>query len=297
MPRAPIVSHQRRLAAVAAIAIAMLVLGCNPQPSPSPSPTPGPTGEATAQATTVVHAYFFIGSPNDNGGLLPVERVVPKFEPAGAIERAALEALLAGPDEAELAAKPRIYSVMPEGTRLLSLELGDGGVATVDLSKEFEAAGSANAKGRLAQVVFTLTQFPDITDVHFKIAGTPITAFSDAKLPLDPPVDRTDYTDQLPVIFLDRPTWGAPLGNPAHLIGLANAFEAQFLVRILDGSGHTIAEQSVMATCGTGCWGTFDETIPYSVTSAGPGRVQAYELSEVDASIVSLTDYPVTLNP
>ena len=99
------------------------------------------------------------------------------------------------------------------------------------------------------------------------------------------------------MIFLDRPAWGAALGNPAHLTGLSNVFEAQFLVRILDGSGGAVAERSVMASCGTGCWGTFDETIPYAVAAAGPGRVQAYELSAADGSIVNLTDYPVLLNP
>jgi germination protein M len=281
--------------AVATLAVAAVALACNP--SLSPAPTPGATGAPTSAATTTIHVYFFIGSLAESGGLVPVERGVSQLEPAGSTERAALEALLAGPSEGELAASPALFTVMPEGTRLLGLELGTGGVATVDLSSEFESAGSANAKGRLAQVVFTLTQFPTITDVHLRIAGTPITVFSDAQLPLDPPVDRSDYADQLPVIFLDRPAWGAALGNPAHLTGLADAFEGQFLVRILDAGGHSIADRSVMASCGTGCRGTFDETLPYSVTVAGPGRVQAYELSEVDGSIVNLTDYPVTLNP
>jgi germination protein M len=277
------------------LAVAAVALACNP--SPSPAPTSGATGAPTSAATTTIHVYFFIGSLAESGGLVPVERGVSQLEPAGSTERAALQALLAGPSEGELAASPALFTVMPEGTRLLGLELGTGGVATVDLSSEFESAGSANAKGRLAQVVFTLTQFPTITDVHFRIAGTPITVFSDAQLALDPPVDRSDYGDQLPVIFLDRPAWGAALGNPAHLTGLADAFEGQFLVRILDAGGHSIADRSVMASCGTGCRGTFDETLPYSVTVAGPGRVQAYELSEVDGSIVNLTDYPVTLNP
>jgi germination protein M len=283
--------------AVAILAVAAVALACNP--SPSPAPTSGATGAPTSAATTTIHVYFFIGSLAESGGLVPVERgVSQRPEPASSsTEGAALEALLAGPSDGELAASPALFTVMPEGTRLLGLELGTGGVATVDLSSEFESAGSANAKGRLAQVVFTLTQFPTITDVHFTIAGRPITVFSDAQLPLDPPVDRSDYVDQLPVIFLDRPAWGAALGNPAHLTGLADAFEGQFLVRILDAGGQSIADRSVMASCGTGCRGTFDESIPYSVTVAGPGRVQAYELSEVDGSIVNLTDYPVTLNP
>jgi spore germination protein GerM len=289
--------------ALAALALALAVGACNPAESQAPSSaatppsTSTPTVVPTNTASDAVRVYFFVGSLVENGGLVPVERAVSPQEPGGSVERAALEALLAGPTEAELAASPAMYSVMPEGTRVLGLELGSGGAATVDLSSEFEAAGSANAKGRLAQVVFTLTQFPAITDVHFKIAGTPIMAFTDAQLPLEPPVDRTDYTDQLPVIFLDTPAWGARLGNPAHLTGLSDAFEAQFLVRILDAGGHAVAERSVMASCGSGCWGTFDESIPYPATVSGSGRVQAYELSEVDGSIVSLTDYPVTLGP
>lgn len=295
MPHVPSVPR-----AVAAVALVLLALACNPAPSASPAPVPtaGPTaGASTAGAPTTVRVYFFIGSVTASGGLVPVGRLVSQMDPAASTERAALEALLAGPTPAELAASPAMFTVMPEGTRLLGLELGTGGAATVDLSSEFETAGSANAKGRLAQVVYTLTQFPTITDVRFRIAGTPITVFSDAQLPLDPPVDGADYTDQLPVIFLDQPAWGSSLGNPARLTGLANAFEAQFLVRILDAAGQSVAERSVMASCGTGCWGTFDETVPYPVTVTGSGRVQAYELSEMDGSIVSLTDYPVTLNP
>ena len=283
------------LACAALLAAASVALGCNPAPSGAPSS--GATAGPSAGPTTTVRAYFFLGTFTDSGGLAPVERAVPQLEPAGATERGALEALLAGPNEAELGASPAMYTLMPEGTRLLGLDLGEGGVATVDLSGEFESGGSASAKGRLAQVVFTLTQFPSITAVRFKLDGRPIMAFSDAALPLEPPVDRSAYTDQLPLVFVDQPAWGGVLGNPAHIAGLANVFEAQFLVRILDAGGSSLAEGPVMATCGTGCWGTFDETFPYAVQATAPGRLQAYELSEVDGSIVNLTEYPVTLSP
>ena len=297
MPSARIVSRRGRLAAVATLAVAAVVLACNPSPSPSTAPSAGSSSAPTGGPTITVRAYFFRGTLTENGGLVAVERVVPQLEPVGSTETSALAALLAGPNAAELAATPPLYSVMPPGTRLLGYETGEGGLRTVDLSSEFEAAGSANAKGRLAQVVYTLTQFPGVTNVQLKIDGKPITVFSDAQLPLDPPVDRSDYTDQLPVVFLDTPAWGAPLGNPAHLAGLANAFEAQFLIRILGADGKELAKAQVKASCGTGCWGTFDTTLPYTVAGAGPGRVQAYELSEVDGSIVNLTEYPVRLNP
>lgn len=298
VPRQPTRRPSSGRVAAALLAFASLAAACNPAPSNAPSvgPSEGPPSAPSSATSTTISAYFFIASAVGNAGLVPLERVVPRLEPAGATERAALEALLAGLNEAELAAVPAMYTLIPEGTRLLALDLGEG-VATVDLSAEFEAAGSANAKGRLAQVVYTLTQFPTITSVRLKIAGVPITTFTDAQLPLDPPADRLDYTDALPVIFLDNPAWGGRLGNPAHLAGLANAFEAQFLVRIMDAGGHEIAFASVTASCGTGCWGAFDAPLRYSVTTAGPGRVQAYEVSEVDGSAVNVTDYPVTLSP
>lgn len=303
MLRAPAVSCPSRPPAIhgaltvfVAAAITLAAVACDP--APSQAPIDEPSVAPTEPAATTVRAYFFVGSAQDNAGLVPLQRAVPRLEPAGSTERAALEALIAGPSDAEQAAVPAISTVMPEGTRVLGLELGAGGVATVDLSSEFEAAGSANARGRLAQVVYTLTQFPTITDVHFSIAGKPITTFTDAQVPLDPPVDRSDFTDQLQGLFLDTPAWGAPLGNPGHLTGLADAFEAQFVVSIVDGSGKVeLARRSVMAACGSGCYGTFDTTIPYSVSAVGPGRVRAYELSEVDGSPVNVTDYPVLLNP
>lgn len=285
-------------------AIALVAAACTTSPSPVPSsgpssgPTPGASGAPSPGATTTVRVYFVLGSFTENGGLVPVERRIPLLEPVGlSAERAAMDALVAGPNAAELGARPAMFTLLPEGTRFLGLELADG-VATVDLSGAFESGGgSASAKGRLAQVAYTLTQFPTIRAVRFRIDGTLVTVFSDARLPLDQPVDRMTYTDQLPAIFIDEPAWGGTLGQPAHLAGLANAFEATFQVRILDAGRRSLADGPAMATCGTGCWGTWDLTVPYSVAAAGPGTLQAYELSAADGSVVNLAEYPVTLTP
>jgi hypothetical protein len=190
-----------------------------------------------------------------------------------------------------------MYTVIPEGTRFLGLRI-DAGIATVNLSREFESGGgSASVLGRLAQVVYTLTQFPTVTGVRFELDGEPVTVFSGEGVLLDSPVDRSDYTDQLPAVFVDRPAWGGNLGNPARLVGMANVFEAAFHVRILDAGGHSLADGPAMASCGTGCWGTFDVTIPYRVESAAWGTLQVYELSAADGSVENLTEYPVWLTP
>jgi germination protein M len=281
-----------------------------PSPESSPDPTQDPSAAPTApgssptatrvpgtpvpDGTTTIRAYFFLGSFVDNPGLVPVLREVPKTQAVGT---AAMHALLAGPNESELGARPAMYSVVPAGTRLLGLRIDDG-IATVNLSREFESGGgSQSVLGRLAQVVYTLTQFPTVSGVRFELDGVPVTVFSGEGVILDAPVDRADYHELLASVFVDRPAWGGVLGNPARLVGLANVFEATFHVRILDGEGHSLADGPVTATCGTGCWGTFDVTIPYAIGTAAWGTLQVYELSAADGSIQNLTEYPVWLTP
>ena len=100
-----------------------------PDRTPKPDPTlpPGPDN-------TIVRAYYFLGSFTDNAGLTPVLREVPSTQAVGA---AAIIELLAGPNEAELGARPAMYTAIPAGTRFLGLSIS-GGIATVNLSREFE---------------------------------------------------------------------------------------------------------------------------------------------------------------
>ena len=66
----------------------------------------------------------------------------------------------------------------PGGDDLNGVEIEDG-VATVDLSEEFDdGGGSAGMFMRLAQIVFTLTQFPSVTGVQFELDGDPVETFS-----------------------------------------------------------------------------------------------------------------------
>jgi hypothetical protein len=266
-----------------------------PTPAESPEPSLAPVESlGSGTGTVTLRAYFFLGSFVDNAGLVPVLREIPKTKAVGG---AAMEALLAGPNDDELGARPAMYTDIPDGTRFLGLTI-DAGVATVNLSKEFESGGgSANVLGRLAQVVYTLTQFPTIKTVQFQLDGVPVEVFSAEGVVLDHPVGRADYTDQLPAIFVDRPAWGGVLANPARIAGLANVFEAQFRVRIVTDAGRVLADGPVQASCGSGCWGTFDVTIPYTVKAARWGTLGVYEPSAKDGSVTNLTEYPVWLTP
>jgi len=264
--------------------------------SPTAAPTPRPTATSTpaGAGTTVVRAYFVLGSFTDNEGLAPVLREVPQTK---AVATAAMRELLAGPGEAEMAARPAMYTAIPDGTTLLGISIADG-IATVNLSQEFESGGgSASMQARVAQVTYTLTQFPTVTGVRFQLDGVPVTALGGEGIVLDQPVGRDDFRDQLPAIFVDRPAWGASLGNPGTVSGEANVFEATFQVELLDAGGRTLIGKTVTASCGTGCWGTFRTSLPYTVDRGQWGTLRVFESSAQDGAEINVTEYPVWLTP
>lgn len=262
-------------------------------PTDSPAESPGATS-TPADGTTIVRAYFIMGSFTGNERLVPVLREVPRTR---AVATAAMTALLEGPNDAEMAGRPAMFTAIPDGSKLLGISI-ENGIATVNLSREFESGGgSASIFGRLAQVTFTLTQFSSVKSVLFELDGKPVSLFSGEGLILDHAVGRADYYDQVPAIFVDRPAWGAAIGNPARVAGLANVFEAQLLVQLLDGAGTVIAEMPVMASCGTGCWGTFQADVPYAVSRAQYGTLRAFDLSARDGTEENVTEYRVWLTP
>lgn len=255
---------------------------------PSPSPTPA--------ETMIVGAYFFLDdAAGGDPALVPVLRTVPKTK---ATARAAMTVLLAGPSDKERAARPRIGTIIPAGTELLGIQISDG-VATVDLSGEFASGGgSFSVLGRLAQVVYTMTQFSSVDRVRFELDGEPVTVFSSEGIILDNPVSRATYHDEfLPAIFVDRPAWGAELLNPGRVTGLANVFEAQFRIALLDRDERVLVDRPVLATCGTGCWGSFDVTLEYGVPAAQWGTLRVWDPSERDGRPENVREYPVYLRP
>ena len=295
------------------LAFQVVVGACSPAPNPvptaslstSPSASAAPSSSAAVSAppdtsppaspgeTTTVRTYFYLGGEPGTAGLVPIVRAVPQTQ---AVAGAAMTALLAGPT-ADESTGGVITSAVPVGSRLLGLSIKNG-IATVDLSGEFESGGgSASVITRLGQVVYTLTQFPTVQSVAFEIEGRPARVFSSEGLVLEGPLGRDDYDDLLPAIYVDQPAYGAGIGNPARISGSANVFEATFVVTVLDSTGAPIAQTQAMATCGTGCRGTFDAIAPYSVLKAGWGTLRVWDGSAKDGSPENVREYPVWLTP
>lgn len=209
---------------------------------------------------------------------------------------AAMEDLLAGPTPLEASAG--VTTVIPAGTRLLGLTISKG-VATVDLSSEFESGGgSASMSARLAQVACTLDQFETVKGVSFELDGQPVDVFSGEGIVLDHPVRCRDYADLLPVILVEHPSIGQRVESGITVSGSANVFEANVTVRVLDAGGTEMASGFTTATCGTGCRGTFSIDMDFEVTHEQAGTLV---ISDDDAAGTGKPPHevriPVTLMP
>ena len=150
---------------------------------------------------------------------------------------------------------------------------------------------------RLGQVVYTLTQFSTVRAVLFQVEGRTVTTFGPEGIQLDGPQGRGDFEQQLPSTFVDRPAFGAAAGNPARVTGTSNVFEATFRVAILDASRKVLVDQMAMATCGSGCRGTFDVTLRYDVPKAPMGHPADVLRVGPGRQPQDIRDYPVWLTP
>jgi spore germination protein GerM len=287
--------------------------GSAASPTPSPSSpaetaeptTPGATARATPASSGKISlkVYFldYRGSDESPPVLVPANRQVDRTV---AVASAALRQLIAGPTDEERAhnlATGTLGTEVPERTLLLGVAIQNG-TATVDLSREFESSESGgdlqSMTQRFAQVVYTLTQFSTVDRVNFRLDGKPIKAINAKGAALDRPATRQDYVDILPAIFVDQPSWGGQRTDPVRVSGKANVFEAQFMAALVvwNAQGDRIvAQRSVMATCGTGCWGdfAFSLDVPSNVGRNADLHLRVWESSAMDGRPVNVLEYPL----
>jgi germination protein M len=256
--------------------------------SAGPVPTSSPGGDVAGTDTTGTVSTIETGVSSTSAGsgssvtyevwftrgesLFMVKRTQ---EATPRIGTAAMESLLAGPNTQEQAAA--VGSQIPAGTQLLGLNV-DSGVATVDLTSEFESGGgSASMNMRIAQVVYTLTQFPTVKGVLFSLDGQRVDVLGGEGVIVDQPVTRRNYKSLLPAILVESPQIGEKVANPVTVSGTANVFEANVSVEIVDASGKVLGSTFTTATCGTGCRGTFSVDVPYQVSSATRGLIIVHD--------------------
>jgi hypothetical protein len=203
----------------------------------------------------------------------------------------AMEQLLRGPSAAERRAGTT--SAIPAGTTLRSLDIDDG-LATVDLSKRFESGGgSLSMTLRVAQVVYTLTQFGTIDRVAFRLDGKPVQSIGGEGVVVDPPVGRDDYDSVAPAIVVESPDFHARVHSPITVSGTANVFEAVLEAELRSSTNRLLDHVKITASAGTGTRGSFRGTLKTDVT--GRANVVVFSRSAKDGTRINLVAIPVVI--
>lgn len=192
-----------------------------------------------------------------------------------AVGRHSLEALLDGPDGFET--DIGMSTAIPAGSELLDIDVGDG-LATVDLSGDFATGGgSLSMELRVAQVVFTLTQFETVDTVTVLLDGQEATEGIGGEGIPATGVDRGDFENVTPFVLVESPVPGQEVTSPVTISGIANTFEANVAYDVTDPEGLIVAEGSTQATAGNGVWGDFEVTVEFRTERTGLGAVIAFQ--------------------
>lgn len=256
------------------------------------------TTTAPSSTTAAVSSTTTTGAPSE----LTVSVYFVRDEKVGTAHRtipytqrvgeATVRLLIEGPNQAETAAG--LSSAVPDDSELLGLTIQNG-VATIDMSGSFGGGGGSLSQFlRLAQLVYTLTQFPTVQAVALEIDGEPVKVFGTEGIIISDRMTRADFEAQTPPVFVESPAVADIISSPVRIHGTANVFEAALNVEITDSSGKVVAEMPVQATSGTGTRGTFDVTLAFS-GATGPGEVRAFTYSAKDGSRIHEVRIPVEI--
>lgn len=179
----------KRLAIIIAILLLSSVfLGCQQRKEVIKTPKTEIEDEESVPKDEIpkesVTLYFIKGEK-----LFPVKREVIKDDKI----LNTLKELLKSPTVNEV--RNGADSAIPTATKALGLKIKNS-IAQVDLSGDFETGGgSLSMQLRVAQVVYTLDQFEEISKVKFFMDGKEVEALGGEGIILDKPVDREDFKE------------------------------------------------------------------------------------------------------
>ncbi len=242
--------------------------------SPStPEPTEAtdsssPTDEATTEAPPVTSlVYYLVDDPQG----LRVARE-PHALSAETPLKAAIEAMIAGPDD------PDYASTWDPATEVLGIS-ENGKVVTVDLSEaaRTNGGGSDAATRMVQQLVYTVTELTGKdTKVMLHVEGEPAGDLW-GTVSWTKPIGRDPDMAVRNLVQIDFPAEGGTSGRKLTVSGEAATFEATVPWRVIDANGDVVRKGFTTAAEGM-------TLSPYSFTVRLKPGTYTVEVSEDDAS-------------
>lgn len=219
-------------------------------------------------------------------------REVHELPQSGHPMQAALEQLIKGTPQT-----PGASRVLPAATRVLGISLHDG-LATVDFSKEVLNAnvGSAGEALGIQSIVNTLTEFPGVNRVAFRVEGKLDERARDwwGHVGLyNQPFKRDLNVVREPVIWVTEPAPGSRVQSPLTVRGTAMVFEATVSLRLLTSDGKKLVQSYVNATAGAPARGDFEAVLSFTPPASGSGYLEVYWNSPKDGAELDTVRVPV----
>ena len=261
------------------VVLVLLLSGCGTkigQPA-SPDQNP-PTPTTPVPQMTDVAVYYLKSTDTD----LSLVREVHQVEKTSEIATAALNELIKGNP-----VTPGASRVLPADTKILGIKI-EQGLATVDFSSEVLRAnvGSSGEALGITSIVNTLTEFPSIQKVAFKVDGQVDKAmdwWGHVGL-YDQPFKRDLSNVIEPAIWVTAPINGQVITSPVEISGSAMVFEATVSFRIKDEQGNVLAQGFANASKGAPDRGDFKGQLAFKPVGQGKGQIEVFEVSMKDGS-------------
>jgi germination protein M len=231
--------------------------------------TPTPSASQTPAGTLRLSVYFL-----RDGKIAAAHRTVPYTR---AVAATALRELLQGPSDTEAGAG--LTTALPPSTyKLIGVSI-QSGTATVRLATTAQTTTATEAeRQRLAQLVYTVTQFPTVKATIVTLNGKPLAPARTGPTS-GQPLARADFEDLTPAIFVESPAMGDTVSAPLTIAGTANVFEATFTAEVRTREGSVLVRKTITASAGSGTRGTFQAQLPFD-TAATAGELVVFDVSQ-----------------
>jgi hypothetical protein len=323
--------------AVSAVSLALAVAACG---GGAQSAGPVPTVASASSETLTFELWFTcchrkpytgpelgccaVGSTSRTADQLGIPHRGTEFAIGPHVFETLIEALLEGPTEEEEAygfgSEIGAEGFQAQGrsgpVELLGVSLDDS-IVTVDFSPEGSRWGGRSELFQLAQVVYTVTQFPEIQGVRFELDGRPLPVpggddrrladfpSSEPEELLDRPVTRQDYERAIfgAVTIPRLPLRGAEVKSPAHIVGTRSfgtprwPGSAEVTAVVLDAAGAVLAKRVATIGCGSGCPVDYEIDIPFDVSERQSGVIELHREDALCSIECPPYVIPVTLVP